>query len=129
MYIKSSFHYAVAIHKSQSLPLDCAIIDLSSARVFSAGIAYVALSRIQSLSGVYLATFDPKSIMVCVACPKVVNRLKDTYRKVFPGTSHPDQPKAKIGIPTGKTKKAKKGSLTSKKAYSRKLSKPHQPKK
>jgi len=84
VYIKSSFHYALTIHKCQSLPLDCAIIDLSSAGVFSAGIAYVALSRIQSLSGVYLAAFDPKPIIVSVACSKVVNRLKDTNRKVFP---------------------------------------------
>jgi len=37
-------------------------------QVFSAGMAYVALSRVESLSGMYLAAFDPKSIMVSVAC-------------------------------------------------------------
>ena len=74
--------------------------------------AYVALSRVQSLSGVYLAAFVPKSIMVCVACLKEVNRLRDTYMKDLPlyvlplepkkgtkrkltGTTHPDQPKTK----------------------------------
>jgi len=44
--------------------------------------AYVALSRVRSLSGVYLAAFDPKSIMVSVACLKEVNRLRDMYRLV-----------------------------------------------
>jgi len=59
--------------------------------------------------------------------------LRDTYRKdlslyVLPlepkkgtkrkltGTTHPDEPKAKKGIPTSKIKKTKKGTLTSKKA-------------
>jgi len=69
-----SFHYvipayAATIHKCQGLSLDCAIIDLSD-QVFSAGMAYVALSRVRSLSGVYLAAFDPKSIMVSAACLK-----------------------------------------------------------
>ena len=58
--------YAVTIHKCQGLSLDCAIIDLSD-QVFSAGMAYVALSRVRSLSGLHLAAFDPKSIMVSVA--------------------------------------------------------------
>jgi len=47
----------------------------------------------------------------------------------FTGTTHPDQPKAKKGIPTSKTKKTKKGTLTSKKAPPKKLPKPLQPKK
>jgi len=37
--------YAVTIHKCQDLSLDCAIADLSN-RVFCAGMAYVALSRV-----------------------------------------------------------------------------------
>ena len=58
--------YAVTIHKCHGLSLDCAIIDLSN-QVFSAGMAYVAPSRVRLLSGVHLAAFDPKSIMVSVA--------------------------------------------------------------
>ena len=42
--------YAVTIHKCQGLSLDSAIIDLSS-KVFSQGMAYVALSRVCSLNG------------------------------------------------------------------------------
>ena len=41
--------YAVTIHKCQGLSLDCAIVDLSD-DVFSEGMAYVALSRVRSLS-------------------------------------------------------------------------------
>ena len=75
--------YAVTIHKCHGLSLDCAIIDLSN-QVFSAGMAYVAPSRVRLLSGVHLAAFDPKSIMVSVTCLKEVNRLRDMYRKDLP---------------------------------------------
>ena len=75
--------YAVTIHKCQGLSLDCAIIDLSD-RVFSAGMAYVALSRVRSLAGLHLTEFDPQSIKVSVACLKEVNRLRETFRKDLP---------------------------------------------
>lgn len=44
--------YALTIHKSQGLTLDCAHIDIRAAR--EPGQAYVALSRLRSLSGLYL---------------------------------------------------------------------------
>lgn len=75
--------YAVTIHKCQGLSLDCAIVDLSD-RVFSAGMAYVALSRVRSLSGLHLSAFDPNSIMVSRSCLQEVNRLRETYRKDLP---------------------------------------------
>ena len=53
--------YAVTVQKRQGLSLDCAIVDLSD-KVFSAGMAYVALSRVRSLAGLHLSAFDPKSI-------------------------------------------------------------------
>ena len=40
--------YAVTIHKCQGLSLDCAIVDLSD-QVFSAGMAYVALSMVRTI--------------------------------------------------------------------------------
>ena len=55
--------YAITIHKSQGISFDCAIVDLSQ-DVFATGMAYVALSRVISLSGLYLCNFDPKSIKV-----------------------------------------------------------------
>ena len=71
--------------------------------------AYVALSRVYSLSGLYLAAFDPKSIMVNHSCLKEVNRLREAYKNDLPqypvplqtrtkrkltGSTQDDQPKA-----------------------------------
>jgi hypothetical protein len=44
--------YAISIHKSQGLTLPCAHIDIRAAR--EPGQAYVALSRLKSLSGLHL---------------------------------------------------------------------------
>ena len=54
---------AITIHKSQGCSLDSAYINLSSGRI-QAGQAYVALSRIRSLDGVYLYAFNAKYIKV-----------------------------------------------------------------
>ena len=106
--------YAVTIHKCQGLSLDCAIVDLSD-QIFSDGMAYVALSRVRSLSGLYLTAFDPKCIMVSKSCLREINRLRELYRKDLPlyelppaprtatkrkltGSTVPDQPKVKKRI-------------------------------
>ena len=75
--------YAVTIHKCQGLSLDCAIVDLSD-EVFSEGMAYVALSRLRSLTGLYLSAFNPQSIMVSTKCLKEVNRLRQSFRNDLP---------------------------------------------
>lgn len=54
--------YAITIHKSQSLTLDSAILDIGSC--FCDHQVYVALSRVTSLEGVYLKTFNDKKIKV-----------------------------------------------------------------
>ncbi len=72
--------YAITIHKCQGLSLDRAIIDLSD-KVFSPGMAYVALSRVRTIEGVYLTSFDPKSIMVSDDCLREINRLRSTFRE------------------------------------------------
>ena len=75
--------YAVTIHKCQGLSLNSAIIDLSN-KVFSPGMAYVALSRVRSLEGLYLTDFDPSSIMVSTSCLEEINRLHSLHRKDLP---------------------------------------------
>ena len=71
--------YAVTIHKCQGLSLDCAIVDFSD-RIFSPGMAYVALSRVRTLDGVHLTSFTPNSIMVSSDCVSEINRLRSTFR-------------------------------------------------
>ena len=55
--------YAMTVHKSQGLTLECALIDLGST-IFAPSQSYVAISRVKTLDGLYLINFDPKKIMV-----------------------------------------------------------------
>ena len=80
--------YAITIHKCQGLSLDCTIIDLSNS-IFAPGMAYVALSRVRSLAGIYLTTLNSQLIKVSINCLKEVNRLRQTYRKDLPFFSIP----------------------------------------
>lgn len=52
--------WAVTVHKSQGMSLDSAIIDLSQA--FGPGMGYVALSRVRSLKGLYLAGLGSQAL-------------------------------------------------------------------
>jgi ATP-dependent DNA helicase PIF1 len=60
--------WALTIHKIQGATMRMAEIDIGSS-VFEFGQTYVALSRIQSLDGLYLSSFHPSRIK---ANPKVV---------------------------------------------------------
>lgn len=53
--------WAVTIHKSQGATLDSACIDLGN-NVFASGQTYVALSRVRTLHGLYLTSFNPHKI-------------------------------------------------------------------
>lgn len=55
--------WALSIHKVQGHNLDMALMDLGS-QIFECGQVYVALSRIKTLNGVYLCSFDPNKIKV-----------------------------------------------------------------
>ena len=54
--------YSITTHRSQSLSLDSAVLDLADA--FCDGQVYVALSRLRSLDGLYLKSFNPAKIKV-----------------------------------------------------------------
>lgn len=54
--------YGITIHKSQGMSLDKLVVDCS--RIFEKGQAYVALSRIKTLDGLYLRNFNPAKVMV-----------------------------------------------------------------
>ena len=61
------YAWAITIHKSQGVTLDAAIMDIGK-NIFEYGQTYVALSRVKTLEGLYLTSFDYTKI---AANPKV----------------------------------------------------------
>ena len=53
--------WAITIHKSQGITLDNASMNLGDS-IFTYGQTYVALSRVKSLDGLYLESFNPHKI-------------------------------------------------------------------
>ena len=68
--------WALTIHRSQACTLDYAICDLGY-NIFTAGQAYVALSRVRNLEGLYLKTFVPESVFADSAAIQYDKLLKD----------------------------------------------------
>lgn len=54
--------YSITVHRSQSISLDSAVLDLADA--FCDHQIYVALSRLRSLDGLYLKSFNPSKIKI-----------------------------------------------------------------
>jgi ATP-dependent DNA helicase PIF1 len=74
--------WAITIHKIQGATLSMAEIDIGSS-IFECGQTYVALSRVKSLDGLYLSSFDPKKI-------KVNQKVKEFYRSI-PDVEYEDE--------------------------------------
>jgi ATP-dependent DNA helicase PIF1 len=55
--------WALTIHKSQGATMDAAEIDVGSG-IFECGQTYVALSRVKTLNGLYLTSFDATKIRI-----------------------------------------------------------------
>lgn len=68
--------YALTIHKAQGATLDCALIDIGPS-TFEYGQAYVALSRVRSLSGLYVFDVEPSAFR---AHPLVKEFYKGNYK-------------------------------------------------
>jgi ATP-dependent DNA helicase PIF1 len=66
--------WAMTIHKSQGATLPMGEIDIGNS-IFECGQTYVALSRIQSLSGLYLCAFNPHKI-------KINKKVQEFYAKI-----------------------------------------------
>lgn len=72
--------YGITIHKSQGMSLDKLVVDCS--RIFEKGQAYVALSRIKTLNGLYLRNFNPAKVMVDNTVVEFYKNLKIFNQKI-----------------------------------------------
>ena len=66
--------WALTIHKIQGATLNLAEIDIGSS-IFEYGQTYVALSRVQSLDGLYLSAFNPNKIRANPVVVDFYNRI------------------------------------------------------
>ena len=80
--------YAITIHKSQGLSLDCVVSDLGR-DIFTYGMAYVVLSRVRKLEGLHLLDFDEKSVMCDRRAVQEYNRLRAKYMPELPMLEEP----------------------------------------
>jgi ATP-dependent DNA helicase PIF1 len=67
--------WALTIHKIQGATLSMAEIDIGQT-IFEYGQTYVALSRIQSLEGLYLSAFEPDKIRANPIVTEFYSRIK-----------------------------------------------------
>jgi len=68
--------YSLSIHKSQGCTLDYAVCDLGST-VFAKGQAYVALSRVRNLRGLFLSSFSENCISTDAKASKYAKCLEE----------------------------------------------------
>ena len=68
--------WALTIHKAQGATLDVAEIDAGS-NIFECGQTYVALSRVKSLEGLYLTSYDANKI-------RINKKVQEFYQGVKP---------------------------------------------
>ena len=86
--------YAITIHKSQGLTLNHVLTDIGNS-IFTCGQAYVALSRVKSISGLHLINFDPRSIKALDSAILEYNRLRQEFRSgLLPFTLPKQRPKS-----------------------------------
>lgn len=71
--------YAVTVHSCQGMTLASAVIDIGNS-IFSPAQAYVALSRVKSLNGLYISKISNKSFMID---NDAVNFMLTTFRKTI----------------------------------------------
>ena len=71
--------WAITVHKSQGMSLDCAEIDLS--KTFEYGMGYVALSRVRSLGGITLLGINKLALKVNEEATKLDKKLYKQSQK------------------------------------------------
>ena len=68
--------YGITIHKSQGMTLDKLVVDCS--RIFERGQAYVAMSRVKTLDGLFIKNFEPEKVLVDSRVAKFYENLEET---------------------------------------------------
>ncbi|MBR6127081.1 AAA family ATPase, partial [bacterium] len=68
--------YGITIHKSQGMTLDKLVVDCS--RIFERGQAYVAMSRVKTLEGLYLKSFSKENVMADSKVVDFYSNLQET---------------------------------------------------
>jgi ATP-dependent DNA helicase PIF1 len=68
--------WALTIHKAQGATLDVAEVDAGSG-IFECGQTYVALSRVKSMDGLYLQSFDAQKVRVNLKVRRFYTQLQE----------------------------------------------------
>jgi len=72
--------WAITIHKSQGASIERSIVDVGSG-VFECGQTYVALSRVKSLEGLSLVSYDIRKISVSKKVQEFYEKLEKLKEK------------------------------------------------
>ena len=94
--------WALTIHKAQGATLDIAEIDIGSG-IFECGQTYVALSRVRSLEGLYLNSFDPTKIRISRKVKAFYDDLMafwENYSPLVTSLKEKEEEKEKIPVAT-----------------------------
>lgn len=78
--------WAITIHKSQGMTLDRAVMDLR--RTFAPGMGYVALSRVESLDGLYLEGINERAFLVSPDAVLLDDELRANSQAAGAALSH-----------------------------------------
>lgn len=81
--------WAITIHKSQGATLDIAEIDVGST-IFECGQTYVALSRVKSLDGLYLTSFDVNRIRINKKVREFYQTIQEYKESTMTNTNIPE---------------------------------------
>jgi ATP-dependent DNA helicase PIF1 len=98
--------WALTIHKCQGATLDAAEIDVGSG-IFECGQTYVALSRVKSLEGLYLTSFDAnririhKKVKAFYESLRAYHESKETNQEVYVPLVIAEEVQTAIPVPTG----------------------------